>query len=237
MRHRIATIVGYDLRVTARDGEQLLLVLVVPVLFLLFFSQVPVFDDDDPIGRLTPAMMALGIVGSAFTRTAISVGFDRAFGALARYAVSPLRRREFLLAKGLATGLVVLIQLAVIGVLGAVLGWRPDASIAAAGIVVAAVIALFTAGIVLASVAEGLRSLGLANLIFVVVLLTCGAIAPLDELPAWLAAGARLLAPTAVVAGLDAALSGSSVEGWVWLNLAAWCAVGTAAALRLFRWR
>ncbi len=237
MRRRIRAVAASDLRVAARDGEQLLLIVAIPVLFLVFFSQVSLFGDDDPVSRLVPSMMGLGLVGSAFTRTAISLGFDRAFGALARYSVTPLRRREFLGAKGLATGLVAALQMVVIAGLGAALGWRPVASLSAVPVAVIGTIALFAVGVILASVTDGLRSLALANLVFVVVLLTCGAIAPLEELPTWLATASRLLPPTALIEGLTAAANGETVAGWVWINLTAWAVASTGVAARLFRWR
>ncbi len=237
MKRRVRAVIRTDLRVAARDGEQLLLILGIPLLFLAFFSLTTFLDYDDPVAHLTPAMIGLGLVGAAFTRTAIGIGFDRSFGALARYAVTPLRVSEFLTAKGLATGAVALVQIILISVLGVALGWRPSVSWDAIGVVVLGAIGLFAAGVVLASITEGLRCLAVANLCFVIILLICGAVVPLDDLPSWLSGAAKLLGPTAVVSGLGGATDGSGVPGWVWVNLTAWAAVGSALALRLFRWR
>src|SRR5215469_8499777 len=72
-----------ETRTTLRNGEQLLLTLIIPVLLLVAFS----LDDLVKVtGRrvdfLVPGIIALAILSTAFTSQAIATGFERRYGVL-----------------------------------------------------------------------------------------------------------------------------------------------------------
>ena len=90
----------FELRTTLRNGEQLLLTLVLPVLLLVGLSRTTLVDlgSDDRIGVVAPGVLALAIMSTAFTSQAITMAFDRRTPALrsalaldARFAGSTVR--------------------------------------------------------------------------------------------------------------------------------------------------
>ncbi len=60
--------------------------------------------------------------------------------------------------------------------IGAALGWRPSLHVALPAVILLALIAFFGLGLTLGSTAEGLRSLALANALYVLLLLLSGVV-------------------------------------------------------------
>ena len=88
----------------------------------------------------------------------------------------------------------------------------------------------------MAGTLPGLATLAGANGLYLVLLLTGGMIVPLDQLPAPVAAVAKVLpaAPlTEVITG--SLIAGRSIDGWAWPVLAVWAVGAPLAAARLFR--
>jgi ABC-2 type transport system permease protein len=78
---------GLELRMLMRNGEQVLLTLVIPVLVLLVFANVEVMNlgtRRERVDFLTPGVLALAVISTAFTGLAIGTGFERRYGALKR---------------------------------------------------------------------------------------------------------------------------------------------------------
>lgn len=243
---RIGVLTRTDLEVAAKDGEQLLLTLILPVVLLGFFSNVDVIDNDtvhsvtgmprSSIDFLTPGIITLALLSVSFVRLAIGLGFDRGFGAIKRLAVTPLSASEFFISKVLSTVILFVSQLAVLVGLALLLGWDPDFHIA---VVVAVCLGLVTfcgLAVLLSSVVDGLRSLALANTLYVLLLLLSGLVFDLDQLPGWLSTIAKLLPSTGVAAIMRAGFDGATGPGWAWVSLIAWTVVGPLAAVRAFRW-
>ena len=86
-----------------RNGEQLLLALVIPVLVLiggvLAARQLDLSLSHTAIDELTPGVLALAIMSTSFTSLAIATGFERRYGVLKRLGASPLPRHGLLLGK------------------------------------------------------------------------------------------------------------------------------------------
>ena len=95
-----------------RNGEQLLLALVIPAGILIV----------GPAGggwfggleELAPSVLALAVWSSSFTSLAIATGFERRYGVLERLACTPLGRGGLLAGKALATTAIVLGQLLIL---------------------------------------------------------------------------------------------------------------------------
>src|SRR5215469_12825878 len=126
-----------ETRTTLRNGEQLLLTLIIPVLLLVAFS----LDDLVKVtGRrvdfLVPGIIALAILSTAFTSQAIATGFERRYGVLKRLGSTPLSRGGLISAKTLTVLVIELLQVVIITVVGLGLGWRPHATAAGIGWVV-----------------------------------------------------------------------------------------------------
>lgn len=228
-----------ELSLTLRNGESLLLTLGIPVVVLVFFAAVDVLPiDGEPIDFLAPGVLALAVVAVAFTNLAIATGFDRSYGVLKRLGVTPLGRPRWLAAKVGAVLGVLLIQVLLLVVAAALLGWRPTAGVVpATSAVVLATVGFVGCGLVLAGRLPALTTLAVANALFVVLLLLSGMVFPLDELPGALRSLAELLPSTALADALRGSLTADeSIPTRVWPVLAAWAAAGTAGATTLFRW-
>ncbi len=123
-----------ETRLLLRNGEQLLLAVVIPVLVLvggvIGLSHVDLDLAHRPVDELTPGVLALAIMSSAFTSVAIATGFERRYGVLKRLGASPLPRTGLLAGKVLALLVVEALQVVLVAVVGLVLGWSPSWSVA-----------------------------------------------------------------------------------------------------------
>jgi ABC-2 type transport system permease protein len=229
-----------ELKLMLRNGEQVLLTLVIPlgllvVLTVVDFVTVP--TGDDRVGFFVPGVIALAVMSAAFTGQAIAVGFERQYGVLKRLGATPLPRWVLLAAKTLAVLAVELVQLVLIVVVGLLLGWQPHGSPAAVvALVVLGTAAFSGLGLLLGGTLRGLTTLAAANLVWFVLLVLGGVLFPLSAFGA--AEPVIGLLPTAALSdGLRQVLQdGAAVPGRDLLVLACWAVAGLAAASRLFRW-
>lgn len=220
-------------------GEQLLVALVLPALALvaLGLSDVPDLGPGRRIDVVTAGVFALAVVSTAFTGQAIATGFDRRHGVLRFLGASPLGREGLLIGKFAAVGIVIVVQLVVLGVIAAFLGWRPDLSGVLPALVTAALgaAAFLALGLLLAGTVRAEGVLALANLAWVL-LLGLGVLLPTDRLPDALSDLSRALPSGALGDAMRLAL----VEGqWPlgqWLVLLVWAIIAGLAAARWFRW-
>src|SRR6185436_17616497 len=83
-----------ELRLTARRGENVLVMIVIPVVVLLFFTLVAVLPDDGSsrVGVLLPGTLALAVIASSFVNLGIATAYERSYGVLKRLGGSPLTR-------------------------------------------------------------------------------------------------------------------------------------------------
>lgn len=223
----------FDARNTARNGENLLLTLIIPVAVLLILLLTPLGGSRTPAQALTAAA-SLAVLATSFTSQAISTGFDRRYGVLRMLGLSPLGARGLLAARVLVSLLLITAQLLILMALAAaVAGWRPASAplvIQAAVAVVLAVWAYTAGALLLAGALRAEATLALANAVFLVLMFGGGLAVPLDALP-W-AGLARWLPTGAMVEALNA-------DGWAGgplLVLAAWGVVLSGLAARFFRW-
>lgn len=242
---RVRAQAGFEVRAVLRNGEQLLLTVVLPVLALAGLVATPLLADAraDRLAIAVPSVLALAVMGTAFTSQAIATAVDRRSGVLRLLATTPLGPSGLLAGKAVAVATVIAGQVVLLGGAGALLGWRPAWSglpLALAAVVLGAV--AFTA---LALVVAGrLRLegvLALSNLALVLLAVGGGVLVPPDRLPAPLAA----LAPWNPAGALADALRGAlgvaatapALPTAAALGvLAAWAAGLTWLATRTFRW-
>jgi ABC-2 type transport system permease protein len=235
---RVAAVGRSEVLVALRNGEQALLIIGLPLLFLVLFATVDVLPtgDAEPVDFLAPGIIALAVLSVAFVRLAIGTGFDRAFGALRRFAVTPLRPSELLAAKVAATVALLVVQLVLLVGVAVLLGWRPELTPEVLPALALGVIAFTGLGFLVAGVTEGLTALAVANAAYVVLLVLSGLIFELDRLPGLLADLARLLPSTALGELLRATTDGAAGPGRAWATLIVWALAAPVAALRWFRW-
>jgi ABC-2 type transport system permease protein len=227
-----------EAQLAARRGENLLAMVGVPVAVLLFFGAV--VPARGGIELLLPATLALAIVASGLVNLGIATAYERGYGVLKRLGGSPLGRSGMVTAK---LGVVVAIALAQVGgliaVAGLALGWRagPDASSLAVAITtVAGAVAFAGLGLTMASTLRPEAALVVANVLFLLALGFGGALVPIGDLPAPLAATVRVLPNGALSEAFAAALgSGGSPAGPLAI-LGAWAIGSLLLAARTFRW-
>ncbi|WP_406830975.1 ABC transporter permease [Pedococcus sp. KACC 23699] len=239
-RTRVLAQARFEAITLLRNGEQLLVALVLPVAVLIGLvatTGIPV-GTGRRVDLVVPGVLALCVISSAFTGQAISVGFDRRYGVLRLLGVSPLGRTGLLLAKATAVLSVIALQFVVIAGVGLALGWEPRWS----GIPAALVSTLLGtwAFVALALLLGGtLRAegvLALANLVWLVLLALGGVVVAGSELPGRFAPVVELLPSAALGDSLRAALVHGSASPAHWAVLVVWGAVATLLARRLFRW-
>jgi ABC-2 type transport system permease protein len=237
---RIAAQARFETLTMLRNGEQLLVALVLPAMVLaglVATSFVPL-GAGRRVDVVVPGVLALCVISSGFTGVAIATGFDRRYGVLRLLGASPLGRLGLLAGKAAAVLSVVAVQFTVIGGLGLALGWEPRWSGIPAALVSTLLgtwafvaLALLLGGTVRA---EGV--LALANLVWVLVLALGGVVVPTSRLPEGLARLVELLPSAALGDSLRAALLHGQAPVGDWLVLVVWGAAATALASGFFRW-
>jgi ABC-2 type transport system permease protein len=228
-----------ELVLALRNGEQVLLTLVIPLGLLVVLVLVPFVAVPDGVRRVDfflPGVLALAVMSAAFTGQAIATGFERQYGVLKRLGATPLPRSVLLGAKTLGVLAVELLQLALLCAVGLLLGWHPHGGV----LPVVALVVLGTAafsglGLLLGGTLRGLTVLAAANLLWFVLLVLGGVLFGLDAFgPA--EPVLRLLPTAALSSGLRSSLLSGHLPVRDLLALAGWAVASLAAASRFFRW-
>lgn len=229
-----------ETRLLLRNGEQLLLTIVIPALLLVLFSVVPVIETGPGrrVDFFAPGMLALAILSTAFTGQAIATGYDRRYGALKRLGATPLPRWGLIVAKTASVLSIEVVQVALLVVIAVALGWSPHPAFASTALLLVLGTAAFSGlGLFLAGVLRAEATLAVANLLFLLLLLAGDVMVPLSRFPDAVAGPLRLLPITALSDGLRTVIQqGASLPWGDALTLAVWAAVAIAAAGLTFRW-
>jgi ABC-2 type transport system permease protein len=244
MRRMVAAQAALEARTLLRNGEQLTLTLVIPLLLLAAFSLEPLVSFGGGytrIGFLTPGVIALAVMSTAFTSQAIATGFERRYGVLKRLGATPLSRQGLIAAKTTTVIAVELGQAVIIMLVALALGWSPDAT-GAAVVVVPLLVLLGTAAfsgfaLLMAGTLRAEATLAAANLVYVVLLGVGGVVFPLTKFPAGARPLLELLPTGALSTGLRDVLANAAafpVKDVV--TLAVWAVAGITLAARFFRW-
>ena len=230
-----------ELRVLARNGEQLLLILGIPMLLLSFFSNVDILptSGESSVNFLLPGIVALAIMSTAMVSLGIATGFERSYQVLKRLGATPLGVPRLVLAKALSVLVVELVQvMLLIGlakVFGADLGALNIASLVLA--IALGTLAFAGVGLSLAGRMRGEINLAAQNALYLVLLLIGGIVFPLQEFPSWLHWVGRISPSGALADVMRDVFSGTSVHGASSLVvLLCWAVAAQLSAFKLFRW-
>ena len=231
-----------EVALSLRNGEQLLVSIVIPLLLLAFFSTVEVLPVPDGVSErvdfLAPGIIALAVMSSAMVALGIGTGFERQYHVLKRLGSTPLGRGRWTLAKIGMVKVVLIIQIALIVAVSFALGWSPGGSpwLAVPAVVLGAS-AFAGLGLLMAGTLRGTATLALANGLYLVLLLLGGMIVPFSEMPGPLATIGRALPAGALSTTLQSALrDGAPAAGGAWIVLIVWAIAAPLLAVRLFRW-
>jgi len=227
-----------EARLMLRNGEQLLLAVVIPVIVLIggveSARHVSLHFSHPAVDVFTPGVLALAVMSTAFTSLAIATGFERRYGVIKRLGSSPLPRSGLLAGKVGGLLFVEVLQVVVISLVGLALGWDPDPGyVGAFAAIVLGTAAFASLGLFVAGVLRAEATLAAANLVYLLlmaggaVVLPASAYGAFGHVVTWLPSGA-----------LGDAMRAALIEGRTdLLDLAvllAWAAVGTFLTARTF---
>ena len=237
---RITATAGLELRLTVRNGEQLLLALIIPMVALIGGTLITVVSLPEPrISAVVPGVLVLAVLSSAFTSQAITTGFDRRYGVLKRLAAAGVERSQLIAGKCAATLAVIAGQCVVLGGTALLMGWRPVGNpLWVLLIVLMGAAAFIGLALLLGGTLRAEAVLAVANLLWLIFVMVGGIVVPLDQSPAGLQTVGELTPSGAMSQALRAVLQdGAAPPATSLVILAAWIALGWAATVRWFKWQ
>lgn len=236
----IAAQTAFETKMLLRNGEQLLLTVIIPSLLLVLFSAVDIVDTGagKSVDFLAPGILALAVMSTAFTGQAIATGFERRYGVLKRLGASPLPRWALMASKTLSVIVTEVLQVVLLTVIALLLGWSPHGNPFAVVLLLVLGTAAFSGlGLLMAGTLKAEATLAAANLVFLLLLVGGGVIVPMDKFPAGVRSVLELLPVSALSDGLRDVLQHGASMPWGDLGIVAvWAVLGLGAAARYFRW-
>lgn len=230
-----------SLRHSLRDGESLLMAILLPVMLMLVFTWV--FGGAiDPSGAyvdyVVPGII-LTCAGFGASSTALYVATDMRSGIIDRFRTMPLRASAVLTGHVVASLLRNLVATAIVVGVGVLVGFRPDASwmqwLALAGLIALYILAityLFAAIGLAAGSPEGANGYGFV-LLFLPYL--SSAFVPVASMPDWLQPIAAHQPITPIVDTIRGLLTGTPLSTEPWWAIG-WCLVILVAAVAWGAW-
>lgn len=234
---RILRHAALEARLVARNGEQLLLALVIPVGLLIGQAVIgPRFGIEH--GPFAASVLGLGLWSTGFTSLAVATAFERRYGVLERLAATPLRRADLIAGKAVAFAGLALAQAMVLVVVALGTGWSPRPTPAqtliALGATVLALVAFAACALILAGIASAELTLAVANLIYLAGA-ALGLMVPTAVFPSWAQPALGLL-PTTALGETLRTWAGGGTDPLPLAVLAAWVVMGLWLARKVFRW-
>ncbi|HSO16265.1 MAG TPA: ABC transporter permease [Arthrobacter sp.] len=237
---RIAQQGRYETVTMLRNGEQLILAIVLPLLAMVGLTVTPLLDGfgASRINVAVPGILALCAMSTAFTGQGISTGFDRRYGVLRFLSTTPLGRTGLIAGKVLAVLAVLSLQVLVVTAVALVLGWQPDPQGWAPALALLALgAAAFTAlGLLVAGTVRPEATLAITNLLWILLGALGGIVIPAERLPALLEAVVQFLPSGALGEAMREAFLSGTVNPASVLVLLLWTAIAGLAATRWFKW-
>ncbi|ASN20358.1 ABC transporter permease [Arthrobacter sp. YN] len=230
----------YETITMLRNGEQLILAIVLPLMALVGLVVTPLLDGlgGSRVDVATPGILALCAMSTAFTGQGIATGFDRRYGVLRFLSTTPLGRGGLIAGKILAVLVVLFLQVVVVGTIAAFLGWqpRPEAWLPGLGLLVLGAAAFTALGLLVAGTVRPEATLAITNLLWILLGALGGIVVPADRLPSVLQGIVHFLPSGALGQALRDAFLAGAVPFPAVLVLLLWTVLAGAAAIRWFKW-
>lgn len=231
----------FELLLTLRRGENVLITLIVPVILLIFFTSLNIAPvvNGHAVNFLLPGILALAVMAAGMVNLGIATAYERYYGVLKRLGASPLPRSGLIIAKVISILVLEIVQvILVVGIAVVLYGWQPAGSPFLAVLVMALGTVTFAAiGLAMAGALRAEVTLAGANALFLLFVLLGGGVLPLSHLPVPVAAIAQLLPAAAFTQALQATMSnGTAFPGFALVVLAIWAVVALFIAIRTFQW-
>ncbi|RCS78623.1 ABC transporter permease [Brachybacterium alimentarium] len=237
---RVLAHTALEARILLSNGEQLMVAIALPAMVLIGLRLLPIgrLESAQPIETALAATLGTALISTSFTSQAIQTGFDRRNGVLRWVATTPLGRDGYLAGKILATLLVHVVQVLVLGLLAVLLGWRPGVLelLAAVPVWLLGTVAFGALGLLVAGLLRTEAVLAVSNLVFVLFVAAGGIAVPTSMYP-WPLHGLVDLLPSGALGELlRACLAGGVFSPAPVVVLLVWAIGGAYAVSRWFRW-
>ncbi|MDN6602787.1 ABC transporter permease [Brevibacterium sp.] len=237
---RVMAQVRFETISVLRNGEQLLLSLILPLGMLVLLAKAPLLEalgslpaGTDPLLVALPGALSLSLASTAFTGQAIATAFDRRYGVLRQLATTPLGTNGLILGKLGAVIAVVVIQFILAFVIALGLGFNgPSNPFALILTTLLGTAALLSLGLLMAGAVRAEATLAGANLIWV---LMAGVGGLVIAHPGEWGTVVGYLPSGALGEAMRAAVGGTGFDVKALIVLLVWGLVGTLAARRWFR--
>lgn len=230
----------YEAATMLRNGEQLVLMVVMPLLGLIALVATPLLDGmgHPRVAIAAPGILALCALSTAFTGQGIATGFDRRYGVLRFMSTTPLGRGGLIAGKVIAVLVSLALQVVLISTVAAFMGWRPPLAGVLLGIPLLILgAAAFTAlGLLIAGTVRPEATLAITNLGWILFAAVGGIVLPVGKFSSALDGFVQWLPSGALGNLLRAALIESRLDTWGLLVLLAWGVAAAIAAVKWFKW-
>ena len=227
----------WEFRLLIRNGEQLLLIFIIPIVLVLALTSVL----PGGMQQALPTVLTVSMIATCFTSLAIATGFERRSGALRFLATTPITRANLLAGKAMATGMVSLTSVLVVLLVAGFLGWEPGSSWPfGVPIALLGCLAFSVWGLLLAGTFRAEAVLAIANGAFIILALFGGVIIPASTMGPIFGSLVQWLPTAALATGLRAAMESGAVSNLDLVTpivvLIVWAAAGALLSRRYFRW-
>jgi len=233
--------VGRSLRHSLRDGESLLMAILLPVLLMLVFTWVfggAISPDGRYVDYVVPGII-LTCAGFGASSTALSVASDMSNGIVDRFRTMPLRASAVLTGHVVGSLMRNSVATAIVFGVAALVGFRPLAD-PVAWIGTAALLLMYILALTYLFAAIGLAASspeaanGYGFILLFLPYLSSGFV-PVESMPDWLRPIAAHQPLTPIIDTLRALLLGESLNGEQWWAVG-WCLVVLMIAVGWGAW-
>lgn len=233
----------YETITMLKNGEQLMVLLIFPLLGLLALAWTKVLDPyaaEFHTSRLTMAVagvLALCVMSTALTGQGIATGFDRRYGVLKYMSTTPLGRSGLLAGKAIAVLSVLVIQIVLVTLVALGLGWHfePELFEALPSMILGA--AAFTSlGLLIAGTIRAEATLAIVNVVWVLLGAVGGSLLPADTLPSFIQWLPGILPSGALGESLRSILTDNGFPILPQVILIIWTLVAGFGVIKFFKW-
>jgi ABC-2 type transport system permease protein len=230
----------WEFVLNVRNGEQILLLLIIPILVILVLTQTSFISGRKwDIGAALAVSVTVSVLAAGFTSLAIATAFERRSGTLLAMGTTPLTRLELVVGKGFS--IVYLAVLSTVGlmVIAGLIGWRPNWTVLLAlPFLILGILSVSGFAFLLAGTVRAEAVLALANGLFVVAILFGGILVPYGGSIGTIS---EMFPPAAISSMMNIALNGDDISITSMLlplvALLLWALIGNLAAAKFFQWR
>ena len=229
-----------ELMLMLRQGENLLVILVLPILLLVLFTSARIFPAGSvrPVEFLVPGILTVAVMSTGLVTLGISTAYQRYYRVLKRLGGSPLPRSALAAAKASAVLVVEVFQVVLLVAIARLgLGWSTPGSLGLAVLILLlGAIAFAGFGLALAGGVRAELTLGGANGLYILFLILGGVVLPVSHLPSFVQPLANVLPATALSSSLRAVLTGAAPAAGNLALLVGWTVAAVLGAGLWFRW-